>query len=108
EYEVRCQVNGESLHSTVIAVKTGYRKAFLFDEWKIVAVGMYGTDVPVTLPVGSTLFLNGQEADLAAVSSENGSYYETYRIPELFYGTYQAEIVREGMETCRIVVDYQG
>ena len=108
EYEVRCQVNGESLHSTVIAVKTGYRKAFLFDEWKIVAVGMYGTDVPVTLPVGSTLLLNGQEADLAAVSSENGSYYETYRIPELFYGTYQAEIVREGMETCRIVVDYQG
>ena len=69
---------------------------------------MYGTDIPVTLPAGSTLWLNGQEADLSVVSSEEGSYYATYQMPELFYGTYQVEITREGMESYRTLTDYQG
>ena len=107
-YEVRCKVEGETQKSTVVAVRTGYRKFFLFDEWKIVPAGLYGENISVTVPAESELLLNGQTPDMKEADAEDGTFYSVYEIPALFYGTYQVEIRQEGMETYRKLVDYQG
>ena len=106
-YEVRCLVEGETEKSEVTVVRTGKKKFFFFDEWKVVPDSLYGTDVTVTVPEGSEILMNGQTLDTAVkVSDDNGR--SVYEIPELYYGTYQVEIGAEGMESYKALVDYQG
>src|SRR5699024_1607607 len=97
--ELRYRSGGDTKSSLLTAVSAG-KKWFFFDEWKILPSNLYGEEVEIRVPKQASLILNGEEIDGDTLQKTEGEEnYDTYLLPNLFYGGYQIQLVQEGMET---------
>lgn len=93
-------VEGDTLYESsqyVNLVKSGSKKYFFWDEWKVKASDLYVEDIIFEIPEGAVLKLNGKEIDVKGQDSGEGTVYVT--IPYWFTGYCQVEVSAEGMET---------
>ena len=98
--------NGENVSTTVTLKKTGAKEMYFFDQWKVAAEDLYGTDVQVYVPGGTSFLLNDEV--IAPEEGGAGADYTVCRIPYLFYGAYQTELTESGKEDYLKKVDYTG
>lgn len=106
--ELRYRSGGDTKSSLLTAVSAG-KKWFFFDEWKILPSNLYGEDVEIRVPKQALLILNGEEIGRDTLQKTEGEEtYDTYLLPNLFYGGYQIQLVQEGMETWTRLVEYSG
>lgn len=108
-YYVEYAKKGSSSASSeiVTAVKTGKKKMFFWDEWKVIPEAYVVKDVQLYVQAGTTVLLNGQDvhnfAEVVSYPGDDGDL--TVTIPYLFAGSYQLEVFMEGMEPYRRVLD---
>lgn len=105
EYIVEYLIKGNSdkEYDYLILTKTGNKKFFIFDEWRVTSSDSWCRDLQFQIPVGASMTLNGAEISDASETTEGNWKYIT--IPYLFTGEYQLEVSGEGMESYRKVID---
>ena len=85
---------------TVYLVKDSSKKMLIFDNWNVSDTGsLLLTNYEITSFKNATIKLNG--VDLTKYKQKTSSiYYDTYKIPEIFKGTYSAEVsLKNGLST---------
>lgn len=90
---------------TVYLVKDNSKKMLFFDNWNVSDTGSsLLTNYELTSFKGATIKLNG--VDLTKYKQKTSSnYYDTYKISEIFKGTYSAEItLKNGLSTTEKLV----
>lgn len=105
EYIVEYLIKGNSdkEYDYLTLTKTGNKKFFFFDEWKVTSSDSWCRNLEFQIPAGASMTLNGAEIDDASEITEGNWKYIT--IPYLFTGDYQLEVSGEGMEPYRKVIN---
>ena len=106
-YYATCYVDGQYKEINLTLKKTGEKKYFLFDEWKVDGADLYGTDVAVTIPAEVTLTMNGEAIAESYLQTGSGEGQKEYLLPALFYGQYFLEFTEDNCGSHREVMEYQ-
>lgn len=79
----------EDFYYTVCMEKTGEKKFYLFDQWKVNVGDVVAQKVKVTVPKGTKVSINGKELSKDWKKVQENE--DCYTIPKMFYGTYEAK-----------------
>ena len=79
----------EDFYYTICMEKTGKKRFYLFDQWKVNVGDVVAQKVKVTVPNGTKVSINGKE--LSAEWKKVQENTDCYTIPKMFYGTYEAK-----------------
>jgi uncharacterized membrane protein YvbJ len=83
--------------------KQGDKKYFLFDSWKVEPSAFICKDYKITVPLGVKVVLDGTELNSNYITSKDTAF-NTYEIPEIFYGDYKLELTQENMDTINTTI----
>ena len=97
--------NKKTYSETVTLKKTGEKRLGLFDTWKVAGGDMIAKNISFSVPKGSHVFLCGKEVPEAFIYAEDKSEMEEVILPEMFTGSWQLRIEKDGMETFRKIVE---
>lgn len=79
----------EDFYYTVCMEKTGEKKFYLFDQWKVNVGDVVAQKVKVTVPRGTKVSINGKELSKDWKKVQENE--DCYTISKMFYGTYEAK-----------------
>ena len=97
------------LTKTIYLVKDKKNKMLIFDNWKISdGSSLVETDYQITVFKDSTLKLEGVLVDEKYKDDSESSRYDTYVIPALFKGDYDAQITLKNGLTMESKIDVSG
>ena len=97
------------LTKTIYLVKDKKNKMLIFDNWKISdGSSLVETDYQITVFKDSTLKLEGVLVDEKYKEDSESSRYDTYVIPALFKGDYDAQITLRNGLTMESKIDVSG
>lgn len=97
------------LTETIYLVKDKKNKFLIFDNWKISdGSSLVETDYQITVFKDSTLKLEGIKVDEKYKDDSESSRYDTYVIPALFKGDYDAQITLKNGLTMESKIDVSG
>lgn len=104
-FEVEYSVQGDSKShtQTVRLVKTGEKKWFFFDQWKVVGDDLVQSKINAAIPEGASIAVDGRQIQPNDPKTEGGMQF--FQIPYLFSGEHQVEVTKEQMEPQRILFD---
>ena len=97
------------LTKTIYLVKDKKNKMLIFDNWKISeGSSLVEEDYEITVFKDATLKLEGVEVDKKYKEDSSSSRYDTYVIPALFKGEYDAEVTLKNGLTTTSKIDVSG
>lgn len=97
------------LEKTIYLVKDKKNKMLIFDNWKISeGSSLLEEDYEITVFKGSTLKLEGVEVSSKYKKDSDTAKYDTYVIPALFKGDYNAQLTLENGLTTEAKIDVSG
>lgn len=97
------------LEKTIYLVKDKKNKMLIFDNWKISeGSSLLEEDYEITVFKGSTLKLEGVEVSSKYKKDSDTAKYDTYVIPALFKGNYNAQLTLENGLTTEAKIDVSG
>ena len=97
------------LEKTIYLVKDKKNKMLIFDNWKISeGSSLLEEDYEITVFKGSTLKLEGVEVSSKYKKDIDTAKYDTYVIPALFKGDYNAQLTLENGLTTEAKIDVSG
>ena len=97
------------LTKTIYLVKDKNNKMFIFDNWKISeGSSLVEEDYEITVFKDATLKLEGVEVDKKYKDDSSSDRYDTYVIPALFKGEYDAEVTLKNGLTTESKIDVSG
>ena len=98
-----------ALEKTIYLVKDKKNKMLIFDNWKISdGSSLIEEDYEITVFKGATLKLEGVKVDSKYKKDSSSTRYDTYVIPTLFKGDYDAEVTLENGLTTKSKIDVSG
>ncbi len=78
----------------------------LFDEWKVLSSHCMITDLRITVPAGSSLYLDGEQAGVSWLVTDGVSSSEScYEIPSLFPGQVELAVRHPALEPVNMNLD---
>ncbi len=97
------------LTKTIYLVKDKNNKMLIFDNWKISeGSSLVEEDYEITVFKDATLKLEGVEVDKKYKDDSSSDRYDTYVIPALFKGEYDAEVTLKNGLTTESKIDVSG
>ena len=97
------------LTKTIYLVKDKNNKLLIFDNWKISeGSSLVEEDYEITVFKDATLKLEGVEVDKKYKDDSSSDRYDTYVIPALFKGEYDAEVTLKNGLTTESKIDVSG
>lgn len=98
-----------ALEKTIYLVKDKKNKMLIFDNWKISdGSSLIEEDYEITVFKGATLSLEGVEVSSKYKKDSDSTRYDTYVIPTLFKGDYDAKITLKNGLTTESKIDVSG
>ncbi|MDD2957997.1 MAG: hypothetical protein PHR92_05645 [Lachnospiraceae bacterium] len=81
---------------TVSVVKEKEKRFFFFDDWRVLPDHCMVQDYTITVPAGSTLYLNGKPADASWIVADAAG--EQYRVPSILPGSISILVQNPALE----------